>query len=153
MATENRPRSDEGDGAAGPAAGATTQAGGDTAAEGHPGGHVAQPFIGPRPFLDREEDRKIFFGRDREAKEIASRVIAHAEFLLFAQSAAGKTSLVNARIRPMLAARGFDVLPTARVQGPEPEVPPERIDNIYVFQTLMCWQGKDADPKALAIRR
>ena len=46
-------------------------------------------YVGPRPF--EKEDRKLFFGRDHEARELLSLIIAHSEVLLNAPSGAGKT--------------------------------------------------------------
>jgi conflict system STAND superfamily ATPase len=73
------------------------------------------PYVGPRPF--EREHAALFFGREREANELVSLIISHTEVLFYAQSGAGKSSLVNARMIPLLEAEGFDVLPPARVQG------------------------------------
>ena len=51
----------------------------------------------------------------------------------------------------MLAAEGFDVLPPARVRGLIPRaVDPEKIQNRYVFNSLMSWEGNDANLQQLA---
>lgn len=73
------------------------------------------PYIGPRTFSEREQ--AIFFGRQREADDLRSLVLAEPVVLFYAQSGAGKSSLVNARLRPALRAAGFRVLPTTRVSG------------------------------------
>jgi len=70
------------------------------------------PYVGPPPF--RREDRERFFGRDREKSELYSLVAAHRTVLLYAQSGAGKTSLLNAKLIPELGEGGFDVLTTSR---------------------------------------
>jgi len=107
------------------------------------------PYIGPRPFEQRHKD--LFFGRDREVSEILSLVIAHRMLLLYAQSGAGKTSLINAGLIPLLEEEGFEVLPLARVRGLIPEdIKPEEIPNLYVFNTLMSWARAGADPRLLA---
>jgi putative ribosome biogenesis GTPase RsgA len=67
------------------------------------------PFVGPRPF--NREDAAIFFGRTDEAHELLSLVVAEREVLLYAQSGAGKTSLLNAGLRPLLETEGFEVCP------------------------------------------
>ncbi len=103
------------------------------------------PYVGPYPF--RREDKEIFFGRDREARDLMSCVIAHSETVFYAQSGAGKTSLLNAKLLPILEAEDFEVLPSARVQGPLQGAAPK---NIYVFHTLMSWAGAGADPNRLA---
>ena len=108
-----------------------------------------QPYVGPRPF--EQEDQKLFFGREREAGDLLSLVVAHATVLLYAQSGAGKTSLLNAGLIPLLRAEGFEVLPPARVRGLIPQdIAPEEIPNVYVFNTLMSWAEREADPKQLA---
>ena len=63
----------------------------------------AEPYVGPRFF--RREDQSIFFGRSREANELLSLVISHSVVLLYAQSGAGKTSLINAKLEPLLEGR------------------------------------------------
>ena len=108
------------------------------------------PYVGPRPFERRHA--ALFFGRDREVNELVSLIIAHTEVLLYSQSGAGKSSLVNARMIPLLEAEGFDVLPPARVQGSLEGVDPAEIDNIYAFHTMMSWADGVADPKRFAKR-
>jgi tetratricopeptide (TPR) repeat protein len=102
------------------------------------------PYVGPRPF--EQNDRRIFFGRNFEANELVSLIIAHPVVLLYAQSGAGKTSLVRAGVIPLLVEEEkFDVLPPARVReqglicaGTE-DVP-----NIYIFNALVSMsQEKD----------
>jgi tetratricopeptide (TPR) repeat protein len=106
------------------------------------------PYVGPRPF--EQEDRDLFFGRDREVSEVLSLIIAHRVLLLYAQSGAGKTSLINAGLIPLLEGEGFEVLPLARVQGLIPEdIEPEKILNLYVFNTLISWAEDEIDPGQL----
>lgn len=108
-----------------------------------------QPYVGPRPFEQR--DAEFFFGREREASELASLIIAHEAVLLYAQSGAGKTSLLNARVIPMLTEKDFEILPVARVQGPLPQdLQPQAIPNIYIFNTLMSWIKERVDLQAIA---
>jgi tetratricopeptide (TPR) repeat protein len=108
-----------------------------------------QPYVGPRPF--EREERQRFFGREREASELLSRVIAHPAVLLYSQSGAGKTSLLNASLIPLLEKEGFEILPTARVRGlGAKDIPSEEIPNLYVFNVLMSWAGSKADPQSLA---
>ena len=96
------------------------------------------PYVGPRPF--EETDKDLFFGRVREVNELFSLLVAHRAVLLYAQSGAGKTSLVNAGLIPQLLEEGFEVLPVARVRGQiPPDVKPSDIENIYVFHALMSW--------------
>jgi hypothetical protein len=106
--------------------------------------------VGPRPF--GPEDRERFFGREREARDTVSLIIAHRVLLIYALSGAGKTSLVNAGIVPLLEREGFEVLPRARLRGEMPQgmAPEESPTNLYVFNTLVSWAGPSADPRQLA---
>jgi ABC-type multidrug transport system ATPase subunit len=52
------------------------------------------PYVGTRPFKTDEGDR--FFGRDRESLDLLSLVISERLVLFYAQSGAGKSSLINA---------------------------------------------------------
>jgi len=103
------------------------------------------PFVGPEPFgLD---NREFFFGRDSEASQLLSLIVAHPVFLLYAQSGAGKTSLVNAELIPSLKERGFEVLGPARVQG---LMVPENFgddDNIFVLNALRYLKPGNNDTK------
>jgi WD40 repeat protein len=105
------------------------------------------PYVGPQPF--RTEDQAFFFGRDREVNEAVSLVIAHRVLVLYAESGAGKTSLINAGILPRLAKEEFQVLPPARVRGMIPQdIRNEDIANLYVFNSLLGWTTDD-DPRGL----
>ena len=108
-----------------------------------------QPYVGPRPF--ERKDCSLFFGRDRETRDLKSLVIAHQAVLLYAQSGAGKTSILNAGLIPALEKERFEILPLARVRGLTPEnLQIKRIPNIYVFNALMCWTEGEVDSRQLA---
>ena len=94
------------------------------------------PYVGPRPFT--QGDRDIFFGRTQEAIELTSLVKAHPEVVLYAQSGAGKSSLLFAQVMPTLdIEEEFDVLPVGRVRSQESSViPDQKINNIYMFNAL-----------------
>jgi WD40 repeat protein len=94
------------------------------------------PYVGPRPFT--QADRDIFFGRTQEAIELTSLVKAHPEVLLYAQSGAGKSSLLFAKVMPILdLEEEFDVLPVGRVRSQESAlIPQHKINNIYMFNAL-----------------
>ncbi len=108
------------------------------------------PYVGPRPF--ERGDRHNFFGRNREARELRALIVSEREVLFYAQSGAGKTSLLNAVVIPALEEKGFHVLPLARV-GSElpPEIHPADVENIFVFSALLTLVGEDADPRALLL--
>ncbi len=110
-----------------------------------------QPYVGPRPFERTSDDQNRFFGRDDEASELLSLITAHSAILLYSQSGAGKTSLINAKLTPMLEKAGFGVLKPARVR----DVPPEdsvlqQLSNIYAFNVLRSWDEGVTDQKILA---
>lgn len=94
------------------------------------------PYVGPRPF--EESDSERFFGRDIEARDIVSGVIANPIFMLYAQSGAGKTSILNARVLPLLQEKGFDTLPPARVSGIDATAQYNG-SNLHVFNVITQW--------------
>jgi hypothetical protein len=96
-----------------------------------------EPYVGPRPF--EEHDGRLFFGRDQEASELVSLITAHPVVLLYAQSGAGKTSLVKAALMALLANNeGFNVLPAMRVREQVRScAAADQITNIYMFNALM----------------
>jgi hypothetical protein len=96
------------------------------------------PFVGPRPF--ETEDRDRFFGRTRELEELLSLIIAHRAILVYAQSGAGKTSLLKAGVIPRLVQQAYKVLPPARVHGLLPaDLSADKVANIFVFHALQHW--------------
>jgi WD40 repeat protein len=94
------------------------------------------PFIGPRPY--QRTDRANFYGRTREARDLLSLILAERVVLFYAQSGAGKTSLLNTQIIPALEDDGFQVLANIRVGS---DLPPgldaRSVKNIFVFSTGM----------------
>jgi len=96
------------------------------------------PFVGPRPFEKEDSDR--FFGRTRETEELLSLIIAHRAVLVYAQSGAGKSSLMRAGVINRLEEQHYPVLRSARVHGLLPnDVPPESVQNIFVYHALQYW--------------
>ncbi len=107
------------------------------------------PYLGPRPF--ERQHALLFFGRSAEANALLSLVIAHRSVLVYAPSGAGKTSLLNAGLLPLLEGEEFQILPSARVRGLAPEgLAASAIANIFVFNALLSWAPVDADVAALA---
>jgi hypothetical protein len=105
------------------------------------------PYVGPRTFTYAE--RELFFGREREARELLARVISERLVLFYAQSGAGKSSLINTRLVPQLREAGFAVLPVGRVSG---GVPGEvgAVDNIFLFNLMVSLDQGDGDPGLFA---
>src|SRR6267142_1425662 len=100
------------------------------------------PYPGPRPFERGDEGN--FFGQLEESSELGYLVTAHPTVLLYAQSGAGKTSLLNAGLKPIFKERGFDVLPPARVGSPiPPSVSPIDIANIFVYSAISSWLARE----------
>jgi hypothetical protein len=100
---------------------------------------IKGPYIGPRPFGMGSEFQKRFFGRDYETNEILSLVLAHNVSLLYAQSGAGKTSIINAQILPALKARGYELLPILRVRSSSKDdtnTTTSQPSNVYMFNAL-----------------
>src|SRR5260370_1039220 len=69
---------------------------------------LANPYVGPRPF--ETAHKKLFFGRNQEADMLLSLTIAERVVLFHAQSGAGKSSLVNAKLIPGPEEQGYLVL-------------------------------------------
>ena len=95
----------------------------------------SNPYIGPWTFTRQESN--LFFGRDQEAQELLSLMLSQRLVLFYAQSGAGKSSLINARLVPGLEAEDYFVLPIGRVgREPERRPPLEKIGNIYVYNLI-----------------
>lgn len=103
---------------------------------------AGNPYVGPRPYAESEWER--FFGRERQAIDLLSLVLADRLVLFFAPSGAGKSSILNARLRRDLDERHFDVFPTARVSGQVPANVGE-VDNIFVFDLISDLQAEQKD--------
>jgi len=92
------------------------------------------PYVGPRSIRYGQP----IYGRTKEIAEVLSALVAQRIVLLYSPSGAGKSSLIEAGLRPELERRDFRVLPTVRV-GLEP---PQGFDgrpvrNRYAFSTLL----------------
>lgn len=93
---------------------------------------ITNPYIGPRTF--RKEDADRFYGREREVFDLLGLIKSEQLLLFYAQSGAGKSSLINARVIPELEVEGFEVLPIARVSGVTPE--DSEIENPYTYNLV-----------------
>src|SRR4051812_1400181 len=94
----------------------------------------------PYKFLHyyRKKDRGIFFGRKAETQVLLSDVAVTRLVVLFAKTGTGKTSLINAGVRPILEEDGYatffirvkkDPIESARkaIAEPDPEEQPAPI--------------------------
>jgi WD40 repeat protein len=91
------------------------------------------PYVGPYAFS--KDNAAFFFGRDREARHLTALAISEQVVVFCAQSGAGKTSLIHAKVVPALEKQGFYVFPPARVSG---ELPPSGFGtaNVFVYNAL-----------------
>jgi len=100
------------------------------------------PYPGPRAFLDTEA--ALFRGRADEINDLYHLVGAYRAVLLYAQSGAGKTSLINAGLIPRLG-QSMQVV-RMRVGG---SLPPglalKPIRNIYAFNALSSLRRDEHD--------
>jgi hypothetical protein len=104
------------------------------------------PYVGIDSFTEKDSD--YFFGRDEESRQLTSLLIAHQIVLFYAQSGAGKTSLLQAQVIPNLRRQeDMEVLPIARVGG---DLPPGLApSNVYVFNLLYSMTRTGTDPQTL----
>ena len=94
------------------------------------------PYMGLRPFKRGQRDH--FYGREKEARDLSSLIMAERVVLFYAPSGAGKTSLLNARVIPLLSERGFNVLPLVRVGNDiPPELAADSYANVFVLSALL----------------
>ncbi len=107
------------------------------------------PYIGLRPFKRGQRDH--FYGREKEARDLSSLIMAERLVLFYAPSGAGKTSLLNARVIPILTERGFDVLPMVRVGNDiPPDIAARPFHNIFVLSALLdLAEHTNTDPTTL----
>ncbi|WP_157518388.1 tetratricopeptide repeat protein [Herbidospora mongoliensis] len=117
------------------------------------GGPAApQPYIGLRAF--RTDDAYRFFGRRREAHELADHWRANRLTILHGPSGIGKTSLLQAGVLPLLDPESNDTLPIGRVSYgsafpvvggltyPTAALPPQH--NPHVFALLSSWAPEES---------
>src|SRR5262245_58266736 len=66
------------------------------------------PYVGLRPY--EEDERELFFGRDRDARLLRNEIFSGPLTLLYAPSGVGKTSLLRTQVIPDLRAQGAHVV-------------------------------------------
>ena len=108
---------------------------------------LRNPYVGPRSFT--QDDAAYFFGREQEARDLGLLVTARRLVLFYAQSGAGKTSLLHTRLIPQLWEEGFIVLPPGRVSGGLTDAV-ETIDNIFTFNLILSLQSQAQDIERFA---
>ncbi|MEU8796307.1 tetratricopeptide repeat protein [Spirillospora sp. NPDC048819] len=109
-----------------------------------PPGAGCAPFVGSRFFT--AEERVLFHGRDREAKELAGEWTSGRLTVLHGVAGIGKSSLLHADVLPFLCDLGGDVLPVGH-PGHRPHHPLAAVSgqNHFSLAVLSSWQP-DASP-------
>lgn len=108
---------------------------------------VGNPYVGPRPF-EREDEHKLF-GREEETRELLAVITATPITLLYAQSGAGKTSLLKAKLLPLLERWPCEVYGPLRAASPDP--PQSGVRNSYTYNALLSLcAGSEQIPPDLA---
>jgi len=104
-------------------------------------GKATNPFVGPRAFRLGEP----IHGRDHEVLQLLDLLIAERIVLLYSPSGAGKTSLIQAGLIPLLRQEGFGVLPVARVGLDPGRNLTMGNGNRYLASTLLSLEGDATD--------
>jgi hypothetical protein len=81
---------------------------------------VSVPAGSPYKFLDPYgiDDTRFFFGRERETRTLLADVLVSRLVVLFARTGTGKTSLINAGVRPRLDQLGYRTIFVRVLQDP-----------------------------------
>jgi tetratricopeptide (TPR) repeat protein len=99
---------------------------------------LGDPYVGSRPF--GRDDVRRFFGRAREARELAGLWPAHRLTVLHGATSVGKTSILRAGVLPLLERASAEILPPGRVTHgmtfPVAAIPDQ---NPYTFALLASW--------------
>jgi len=78
----------------------------------------------PYKFLDyySYEDKDLFFGREEETRKMVGEILSTRLLVLFSPSGSGKTSLINAGVRPQLEEMGYKTVYTRLEDTPIPSL-------------------------------
>ncbi len=76
----------------------------------------SEPYLGPQPFDRADADR--FYARTVEARELFAMTVAHQVVVLYAESGAGKTSLLRAGLQTVAATPLRVAFPRLRANYP-----------------------------------
>jgi hypothetical protein len=104
--------------------------------------HDNNPYVGPRAFRTGE----LLCARDRETHELADLLVAERIVLLYAPSGAGKTSVIRAALKPLLAERRFRPTMPLRVNIEPPKQ--VQVHNRYVYSAALGLCGEETAPPA-----
>jgi tetratricopeptide (TPR) repeat protein len=103
----------------------------------HPATALPDRYRGVQPFNDNALDRLRFFGRDDEARLLLHQLLGVDLLVLFAMPGLGKTSLLNARLFPLLRERDFLPLPV-RFNHPDRALAPMQVFTAAIAQTCQA---------------
>ena len=107
----------------------------------------SNPFVGPRSLHYGE----AIHGRTREIHDLASLLVAERIVLLYSPSGAGKSSLLEAGLRPELERREFDLFRTIRVGFDLPDA--TEVRNRYLYSALLSLEeGRPREARLSASR-
>ena len=101
------------------------------------------PYVGPRALREGE----TLYSRDEEMRDLADLLVAQRIVLLHAPSGAGKTSLIQAGLLPLMWDKGFAPTPALRVNTPGPKN--GKVANAYVYSLASYLLGADGGPENL----
>lgn len=73
-------------------------------------------YPGSAPFVDHDLQRRLFYGRDTDTYELLQMVLAEPLVVLFGRSGVGKSSIINAGLKPRLRQRQYFPM-VVRVSG------------------------------------
>lgn len=95
------------------------------------------PYIGPRPFLRGSK----LYGRDRETRELADLLISQRIVLFFSPSGAGKSSLIEAALLPVMEEEGFQALGVVWVSKQTQQESLSDETNPYILSVLLSLES------------
>lgn len=107
---------------------------------------IKNPYVGPRTF--QKEESHLYFGREREARDLTALVASERLVLFYAQSGAGKSSLLNTRLIPDLEKNRYEVFPIGRVSSGS--IGGNSTDNIYIYNLMRSMVQHEIDPASIA---
>lgn len=106
---------------------------------------LKNPYVGPRTFL--KEESHLYFGREREARDLTALVASERLVLFYAQSGAGKSSLLNTRLIPDLENNRYEVFPVGRVSSGSVS---GIAGNVYTYNLMRSLVQHEIDPGSIA---
>ncbi len=110
------------------------------------------PYVGPGPYLRPLPNQAShpFRGRNKETKALVDKLLAFRAVLFYAQSGAGKSSLINAGLISVLETKHhFEILPVCRVSSAQQNFPSNI--NIFTFNVMQYLDKEISEDQLAAI--